>query len=779
MAGTQYKDKRTDEQYFADIMNKYPPYTEEVYVYAINAALKDKAAAHGVDVIDIDMDNINSAKTNSKTGFSIGVGKERNQTAIWVTEHPPVTKTVERNGKPVGSYTVTPMTATVNTFTGGGFSRTSGGNNLDIGPYLAEANQTVGKAFVLNQSPEQIEARLAEQKAVAEANAQRRAEMDSVNNIGLDLEGELKTYGNALLSAEYQGLSALNEFKGIKPADLHYPKKKHQGVSDEFLNSTYHTAVALPENFNFLNVGDPSDHESVTSIAKDDPMARQLQINEVLKENLHTTAAHLKVVDELTSYEDEPHPLIALYEEKYGPIRELTQAEMDRVNLLEGKLPPVPENEKKFDKDGFEIKPEFKFHDKNIFVGGINIEDIGKPNPKISGGQVFYSNLKISPKNTTVSGVLNIMGGDPTKPIDEIVLFEGAATAASYKKILETAMELEPEKYAGKNILIASAYNANNFVDSAKILHHTHPNTPLDAIGDNDIKVKLISGSGRPELDNDGSYKFLLRHGSGTVSSKNLPSDIESQRELLKVHAGADAVQTLNKYFVDNPNRDEKGELIVPMAAAIIVNKGSGGLDSFIMKQQSPNVDGATPENQRLLDPKVDLNDVHENSKNLLRHKLKSADAQLVAEGKPKVDVATKLKSLSNLELALNRVLIDSPIEQARNKLQDVFYTRLDLNEYNERPQEPEVAEKAEIPQVSRAAASSAVRQPITTVERTTEIVDSPTQYKTESKAASYANKYGGGFMIPEQPTSAPTAANDNKLDEPAPAQPQNSSPRP
>ena len=95
-----------------------------------------------------------------------------------------------------------------------------------------------------------------------------------------------------------------------------------------------------------------------------------------------------------TSLNDNPHPFIGEYEEKYGAIRDLTTAEMNRVNLLEGKLPPVPENEKVFDADGKEIKPEFKFDEKNIFVGGIRIEDLGTPDPKITSGQVFYAELE-------------------------------------------------------------------------------------------------------------------------------------------------------------------------------------------------------------------------------------------------------------------------------------------------------------------------------------------------------------------------------------------------
>lgn len=777
MAAKKYTDNRTDAEFFADYISNNPPYTPEVYAYAIDAALQAKAASHGIELINLSLEDVISATSSSKKGFSVGVGKERDQTSLWVKQHPAVSKDVTRNGKVVGSYEVAPMSATANTFTHGGFSD---GNNLDVGSYLSEANSAVGKAYSNKQTPEQLAAHLAEQKAVTEANELRRQELDAVKDVGIQLTDTLKTYTTALLQAEYQGLVGLNELKDIKPSDLYYPQKKHKGQSDDFINRTYSSAVAMPENYNLLNVGDPTLHPSVTVLGDADRIDIELQVNEVLKNHLHTTVAHLKVVDFKTSLDDDPHPLIGEYEEKYGAIRDLTTAEMNRVNLLEGKLPPVPENEKVFDADGKEIKPEFKFDEKNIFVGGIRIEDLGTPDPKITSGQVFYADSKRSPKNTNITGIVNVVGGDPTKPADEIYLAEGAATAAAMQELIDNAAKLDPEKYAGKNILVLSAYNSNNFIESAKALHHQHPNTPLNAIGDNDIKVMLQSGSRRPLLDNDGEFIYLARNNKSTIAAKDLPADQEEQRLALKTNAGADACHELNKYFVENPNRNAEGERIAPMAAAFIVNKGQGGLNSFILKQQSPNLDNATPENQRLLNPKVDLNDIVENTKNLLRHRLKHNDTALVKEGKPRVDNETKLKSLADLESTLQRVLIDSPAENMRQSLQAQFFTKLDLNEYD-KPAAPAVdststAAKNEGVSVSAPALSS----PEAADVRPTEIADSSAAYKPESKASSYASKYGSGFMIPDAP--APQPANENKLDNTAEVQKQNvqaSSPRP
>ena len=761
MADKKFTDNRTDDEFFADIMTKYPPYTNAVYAYAINSALQAKAAAHGIEVIQLDLEDINRASNSSKTGLSVGVGKDKHQTSLWVRQHPPVTKEVTRNGKVVGTYEVAPMTATANTFTSGGFS---GGNTLDVASYLAEANQAVGQAFMPNETPAQVAARLAEQKAITELNEQRRQEIASVEQIGADLTDTLKEYTTALLQAEHQGLVALNEHKGIKPADLHYPNKKHKGKSDEFINKAYQNSVAMPEKYNFLNVGEPSDHPSVKAIEKSDRIAVELQKNEVIKEHLHTTVAHLKVVDYMTSLDDDPHPLIGQYEEKYGKIRDLTDDEMNRVNLLEGKMPPVPEDKKTFGEDGKEIKPEFKFHEKNMFVGGVSVNDIGKPDPKIVSGQVFYSDLKISPKNTNITGVVNVVGGDPTKPIDEINVAEGVATATAMQELIENAAKFEPEKYKDKNILVLSTYNSNNFIESTKMLHHNHPDIPINAIGDNDIKVRLESGSGRPILDADGGFQYIARNNESYISSKDLPVKQEDQRLALKVNAGADACHELNTYFINNPNRDADDKPIVPMAAAFIVNKGKGGLNTFIMKQQSPNVDNATPENQRLLNPKVDLNDVVENAKNLLRHKLKVNDAALAADGKPKIDNEVKMKALSEMQFVLKRGIIDNPVADTRNNIQDFFFKRLDLNKYDKTAVEPEMDVEAKaIKDASSTAAT--IKEPMAIQKRPTSIADEAAQYSTESKASSYAKKYGGGFMIPDEPSTPPTAANDNKME--------------
>lgn len=778
MASEKFTDNRTDAEFFAEIMAKYPPYTEAVYAYAINAALQAKAAAHGIEVENVGLEDINRASNSSKTGLSVGVGKNKHQTSLWVRQHPPVTKDVTRNGKVVGSYEVAPMTATANTFIGGGFSN---GNALDVGSYLAEANLAVGQAFTPNETPAQIAARLAEQKEITASNERRRQEIAGVEQIGADLTDTLKEYTTALLQAEYQGLVALNEHKGIAPSDLHYPQKKHKGKSDEFINKTYQTSVAMPEKYNFLNVGEPSEDPSVKAIAKNDRMAVELQTNEVIKEHLHTTAAHLKVVDYMTSLDDDPHPLIGQYEEKYGKIRDLTSEEMSRVNLLEGKMPPVPEDKKTFGEDGKEIKPEFKFHEKNMFVGGISVNDIGKPDPKIVSGQVFYADLKISPKNTNITGIVNVVGGDPAKPIDEIYVAEGVATATAMEELIENATKFEPEKYDGKNILVLSTYNSNNFIESTKMLHHNHPDIPINAIGDNDIKVRLESGSGRPILDEDGGFQYIARNNESYISSKDLPTNQEDQRLALKVNAGADACHELNTYFIDNPNRDADGKPIAPMAAAFIVNKGQGGLNSFIIKQQSPNVDSAMPENQRLLNPKVDLNDVVENAKNLLRNKLKAQDATLAAEGKPKIKIEDKLNNLSDLQFVLKKGIIDKPIESVRNNLQDLFFKRLDLNRYDNTAVEPETDVSAKAIQDAASTAALTRKEPMATAQRPTSIVDEATPYAIESKASSYAKKYGGGFMIPDAP--ATPSANDNKIEDPSVTQQRNnvqaSSPRP
>ena len=122
----------------------------EVYAYAIDAALQAKAASHGIELINLSLEDVISATSSSKKGFSVGVGKERDQTSLWVKQHPAVSKDVTRNGKVVGSYEVAPMSATANTFTHGGFSD---GNNLDVGSYLSEANSAVGKAYSNKQTP--------------------------------------------------------------------------------------------------------------------------------------------------------------------------------------------------------------------------------------------------------------------------------------------------------------------------------------------------------------------------------------------------------------------------------------------------------------------------------------------------------------------------------------------------------------------------------------------------------------------------------------------------
>lgn len=783
MAANRTVDKRTDEEWFADWLVDHPVNSPAVYAYAINAALQDKASSHGIDVITIDASDVSSAAAKSKTGYPVGVGKDKFQTALWTKEHDPVTKTIKRGEKEVGSFTYIPVTATAHTFTHGGFSD---GNNLDVASYLAEARSQVGESFGKKQSPEQAQARLAEQKAVAEANFKTRQALDAVADVGVDLTNTLKNYTTALLQAEHQGLVGLNELHDIKPHDLNYPQKKHRGQSDDFIDRAYKSALAMPKGYNLLNVGDPTLDPRVTSIPSNQRMDVALKTNEVLLEHLHTTVAHLKVVDFKTSLDDDPHPLIGEYEAKYGEIRELTTEEMNRVNLLEGKLPPVPDDEKKFDADGKEIKPEFKFDDKNIFVGGINVSDIGSPDPKITSGQVFFADAKRSPKNTNISGVVNVVGGDPTKPIDEIYIAEGAATAAAMQELLENEAKLNPEKYAGKNILVLSAYNANNFVESSKMLHHAHPTIPLNAISDNDIKVMLQSGSGRPLLDNDKEFIYIARNNSSTIAHKDLPTDQEEQRLALKVNAGADAAHELNNYFLDNPNKDADGNLMPPMAAAFIINKGKGGLNTFAMVQQSPNLDNATPLNERLLDPKVDLNDVIENTKNLLRHQLKHNDKQLAEQGKPKVSNEDKLNSLAQLEASVQRVLIDTPAETMRQKLQGEFFTRVDLNEYDKPKVEPveEVANKSQSESTATYEATAntvTASQPTTNarIDRREAIIDNATQYESESKAATFANKYSAGFMIPETPPPAP--ANENKIDDPIQQQSnvQTNSPRP
>lgn len=653
----KYVDKRTDEEWLENYYSRNPIYTKDIYVRAILIAVEAEASILGVD-IDISDDIVSSALDSSNAGVAIGVGNEaqRKETTLKLYNNGTRSGSVKRGDKQIDTFSYTAFGASFKWF-----KESEDPIPLDTRSYMRQAAEElglIGKGGV-RPSPEQQKQRMEEQMARDKIQAEFTAKSNALTD-------QLDEAAEALFQFEYAGVEQVNLAAGIKPHQLSYPKRKHSGFSDEHLDSAYEGALAAPKGFGFLNTGDITKDPRMEKAKGDRLKVSQVKLD-ILKENLETFIAHLKHADEKHSFEDEPNPLIAKWEDENGEVRALTAQELERTEIIE--LSSKELNRRLASND-----PKDAVFGNDMIVPAINVSDLGNPEAKIASGQIFTGTLKLTPRYMSISEKVKVVGGDHTKPVDAIFLAEGVATAAS----LEEMVRFNPE-YEGKNVLVLTSFDVGNFKNVGVALHHKYPDTPITAVADNDVRIRVDTGN-RPIIAKDGGYSYITRDKQ-TIAGSDMPSNPKAQIDKLARNVGAESARFLNKYVMDNPNRDAEGNPIKPNMVAFIANKGEG-LTDYLITPASADPTGDTPIEQRLLSPKQDLNDVVQNQKRVIREDLKRFFKNSNEE------VTKSMKAAKSIEVMqdLSKTLITNPRNTLKPILDSFYDRRLAAGSYNEPP---------------------------------------------------------------------------------------------
>lgn len=657
----KYVDKRSDEEWLANYYSRNPIFTKEIYVRAILMAVEAEASLIGVDV-DLSDEIVSSALDSGDAGIAIGVGNEstRKETTLKLYNNGNRNGSVKRDGRQVDSFSYTSFGASFKWF-----KESEDPIPLNIQSYMREAAEELGLVSKGGKAPDPsvMKQRMEEQMEKDKIQAGFTAQSN-------ELITDLNKYAEALFQFEYLGIKGLNEATGTTPSQMPYPKAKHTGFTPSQLDKAYDGAVLAPNGFNFLNTGDIMEDPRLEAVKGNRLEVAQVKVD-VLRENLETFAAHLKVADELHSFEDEPHPLIGEYEEKYGTIRELTDKENKRTAIfsLSSKALNALINDDTQD-----------IYGKDMVVPAINVSDLGNPDASIVSGQMFSGKLKMTPKYMSITEKVKVVGGDHTQPIDAIFLAEGVATAAT----AEEMVRFSPE-YEGKNALVLSAFDVGNFKKVGVALHHQFPDIPLVAIADNDVKIRVDTGN-RPIVAKDGGYSYITRDKM-TISASEMPISLKDQKEVLAKNVGADSARFLNEYFLTHPNRDAEGAVIEPKGIAFVANKGQG-LTDYLIIPASADKTGDTPITERLLSPKQDLNDVVQNEKRVIREDLKRFFASAGDEITPEQKIAKSKDVMQNLAT----VLIDNPVKALKPIMDKYFQHRLERGDYAVEQARPDIA---------------------------------------------------------------------------------------
>lgn len=640
----QYGDGKTDEQWLADYYEENPIYDQPTYVRAIVLAVEKSASEHNIEV-EVDDDKILSSMGSNKSGVAVGMGSATNKklTTVKMYNNGVGNYTVKRGEREIDSFSATKFGASFKSF------KANGGETipLDIGSELKEAaRQVITKT---SASPELV----AEQKARMEEQMKFDALRNGYQDQADAVTDEIKLASQALFKFEYQALKNNAVYADHKPSDLNYPQRKHTALTKDQLDAAYSNALPTPEGFTFLSQP-PLENDQRIKDLQFNPIAKAAMEVDIRKEQLATVVANLKRVDHEVSEDDEPHPIITAYEEKHGEIRSLNAQEEQRIEYLKGKIP----------------------FGENIFVGAIRVEDITNPDAEIVTGQLFTAQHKKNLQNLSISNAVNIVGGDSTKPIDGFALAEGIATAASLKELIDHAPE-----YKGKNMVVLSSFDVGNFKKIGEHLHDNFPDTPVMAVADNDVQIRVTSGN-RPIIAADGGYSYIKRDG-GTVSGTDLPTNLKKQKELLAMNAGADSARHLNQYFLDNPNMDADGNPKKPMAVAFVANKGAK-ISDYLYVPASPNKDGKTPLEDRLKSPKGDVNDFLEIQKSVLRHELNNEWKALEVKPTTQEKIAIATKAMQDMATTL----ISQPATKLKLAMDKIFDKRIADGHYDNTQQE-------------------------------------------------------------------------------------------
>lgn len=625
---TKNYDDMTDDEWIVEQSGRLKFYTVEVVVEATIRAYEEAISEFPSDLdlkSSIDASDIIDANSNS----GIAIGAKRSATTTFKMFNfeeveRSVTRTYADGRKREISFTGADASGNIYSHKGGGKSV-----GLKIGKHLEDAALHLSGTVLssTNIDPE-IKKRSEEQAALNEANKK--------------LDTKVTEAVQVLFDAEFAQLKELNKRMDTKGSDFKYATDKHSHLDPEKINDIYKNALSMPDNFDFFNRG---TDDLIKSDDVPDPIERGNKIRDALTEQLETVMAHIDTVDP-------SHPLLAAYEAEHDEVRSLTADEDARLKgLFASKLPDVNTNQLR------------------MFLPSYNVADLGNPDATPQAGQVFSSyssgSFKGTVKDLSISNSVHVVGGDPLKPVDEIFFAEGIATAGSVEEIISKTPD-----YNGKNVLVLSTYDANNFEKVGESLYRQYPNIPVNGVADNDIWMRVDSGN-RPILDDQGDYRLITKDNEDISPKALVDMSPKEQYELLKNNAGAKAAQRLNTLFINKPNFNSDGDPLKPLAVAFVVNKGEK-LTDFILQARSPFRADKEP-HELLKSQKRDINDVYEDEK---KYHLKDAEDSFKIAEMP-FDKDMRDSVINSVAENVMQNVIQKPLQEIRAKFDVLFERRV------------------------------------------------------------------------------------------------------
>lgn len=362
----------------------------------------------------------------------------------------------------------------------------------------------------------------------------------------------------------------------MEKADAFYPNKKHASASREFLNKVYANALIVPDEYNPFNIND--NYRIKTELNKIDIQKNPIEWHEknfeITRDTLESGIAQLKYMD----YTGE-NKLVATYEEKFGPVRDINEREEARINSTVRKRFSEEELERRAAEGEEVTRNVANVSGKKMILPAIQVSDLGNPDAIPQGMQLFTNSDKRTGAGLSTSNCVYPVAGDFTQEPDIIVYGEGGATLASLAQKGEHI-----EEYKDKNVWYVAAFDADNLVKVGKEMITRFPDATHVVHGDNDTHVYAVrdlpenKGDEKkrkdrtPILDENGQYQYIANDGVTLLKKEELNTNRGAQFHQLKENKGAYAVRELTQFFSENALQREDGSFIKPKIAAYVSN---------------------------------------------------------------------------------------------------------------------------------------------------------------------------------------------------------------
>lgn len=581
----------SDEKLRRDMLIKYPPPSDnDIYEgaasainKAISSTLTQNEQAMSVSSDDIDT-LISSTEKDPSVGHLIGANKKAKSTRIAVIAHLNQMNSKFKNnatGNTVDIYTTHNVGGKVHSFSGGHTSYSSVSDTRSGALSKSQIEEILSE-------PEHI-------KPIAKEQLEATAKdlfLKDLDNQSSQLNDFRKIVSKKIFEKD---LGEIDDYDtGIKAGNSDYAKRKDPYIPEDRRDSYYRDVKVVADDYSPMLYYNHEVEEQLEALSKQkDDYNYAIVYNQYMRDSLESAVAQLKRFDE-------DDPLVKGFEEKYGEVREVTEAERKRFESMDGNATG-----------------------KRMVIKAYAVDDLMNPDAKPISGQVF-GDAKMTPKDVGHKGGVARVSGDFTKEPDVIVVAEGIASAVTSAEFVHHMKTQDEEKQLeGQNVWVVSGFNANNTLDVAKELYHQHPKASHYMWADNDVHIYTVKdmpenkgdaskqNDTTPVLDKDGKYQYMGAVKQGKFDLYT-PAQVdamtaEEQFQKLKRNTGAWVAREFNQYVANHPNKAPDGSIIPTEVSAFVVNKSpTGRISDYEFVAFKYDDEGK----KKFFPPKLDSNDL-------------------------------------------------------------------------------------------------------------------------------------------------------------------------